>query len=296
MNRFGPVLHFAIACEQFPFSLPITRPVLSVLLLCLAGCGGENSASPPAPPKAAAISWDFEGRSFPNRPDAPNVVPPVVLTENGNHFGRLTATPSDCRTPGNAVWDPCPIIREQIRYVTIPEVEGETRTYSFSLRIPSVGQPATGHDVFYWQIVEPNATGANQYHRSFWFGVHDFGAGQRVFLANRVPPCPGDCIIFQTRGNVPASVIDLGPLVFDQWDTYEIIMTLAVTPKNGTVVVKKNGKVVTKVTNQPTMYLVDTQEVKIDVLDWSGTQGIADFDNLVGVRGAPSTTVAVMVR
>lgn len=263
---------------------------LSISLLCLAACGGGTDPasppeSPPAPspaPPQPAISWDFESGTLPKPPDNPNnVVRPVVLTEpNGNHFGRLTATPSDCRSTGDAVWDPCPRIREQIRYLTVPEVAGETRSYSFKLRLPSAGQPATGHDVFYWQIIEPNATGPNQFQQSFVLGVRDFGAGQRVFLANRVPPCPANCFIFQTDANVEASVLDLGPLVFDQWDTYQIDMTLAVTPTNGTVTVQKNGVVVATLTNQPTMFLVDSQDVKIDVLDWVGTPGIADFDNL----------------
>ena len=286
---------------------------LSILLLCLAGCGdgsdssaspptsppapsaapppapsvAPSSASPPPPPQAAAIKWDFEARTFPNPTDNPsNVVHPVVLTEtNGNDYGRLTVSHSDCRTPGDHVWDACPKIRQQVVIGTIPEVAGETRTFSLALRIPSAGQPATGHDVFYWQIIEPHATGANQYERSFWLGVHDFGAGQRVYLANRVPPCPGNCIT--VAGDAPANIIDLGPLTFDQWDTYQITMTLAVTPTNGTVIVRKNGTVVATVTNQPTMYLVDTQDFKMDVLDWSGTPGIAEFDNVWGMVGAP---------
>ena len=285
---------------------------LSILLLCLAGCGdgtdsastpespptsppAPSAASPPPPPQAAAIKSDFEAGTFPNRPDAPNVVPPVVRKEpNGNHYGRLTATSSDCRTLDDPVWDACPKIRQQVVIGTIPEVEGETRTFSLALRIPSAGQPATGHDVFYWQIIEPHATGANQYERSFWLGVHDFGAGQRVYLANRVPPCPGNCVV--VAGDAPANIIDLGALTFDQWDTYQITMTLAVTPNNGTVIVSKNGNVVATVTNQPTMYLVDTQDFKMDVLDWFGTPGIADFDNVWAMSGAPPTTVADMVR
>ena len=281
---------------------------LSILLLCLAGCGGGTdpespSASPPAPspappsvaPQGAPISWDFEARTFPNRADAPNLVSPVVLKEtNGNHYGRLTVSHSDCRTPGDAVWDPCPKIRAQVVVGTIPEVEGETRTFSLTVRIPSAGQPANGHDSMLWQIIEPHATGTNQFERSFWIGIHDFGAGDRVYLANRVPPCPGNCVV--VAGDVPANIIDLGPLTLDQWDTYQIVMTLAVTPSNGTVIVYKNGTVVGTINNQPTMYLVDTQDTKIDVLDWSGTPGIADFDNVWGMAGAPSTTVAVTVR
>jgi len=135
-----------------------------------------------------------------------------------------------------------------------------------------------------WQLLEPNATFGN---RSLWIGIHDFGAGERVYLANRVPPCPVNCITV-TTGELVANIIDLGPLTFDQWDTYQIVMTLAVTPSNGTVIVRKNGTVVGTINNQPTMYLVDSQDVKIDVLDWSGTLGIADFDNLWGMSGAPS--------
>ena len=302
---------------------------LSILLLCLAGCGdGTDSASPPAPsvappsaapptpsvapppapsvappptpsvapptasppppPQAAAISWDFEARTFPNPPDNPsNLVHPVVLNEtNGNHYGRLTVSHSDCRTPGDQVWDPCPKIRQQVVIGTIHGVPGETRTFSLALRIPSGGQPATGHDSMLWQIIEPHATGTNQFERSFWIGIHDFGAGERVYLANRVPPCPGNCVF--VAGDVPANIIDLGPLTFDQWDTYQIVMTLAVTPTNGTVIVRKNGTVVATVTNQPTMYLVDTQDFKMDVLDWFGTPGIADFDNVWAMSGAQS--------
>lgn len=239
-------------------------------------------------------SWDFENNALPNPPDNPNnVVPAQVLTEpSGNHFGRLTVTVNDCRTPGDAIWDPCPKIREQVVLGTLPEVAGQDRTFSFRLRLPSgAGQPTTGHDVFYWQIIEPNATGTNQFQRSFWLGIHDFGAGPRMFLANRVPPCPGSCITFQ--GGAAASVIDLGPPVFDQWATYRISMRLAVTPTNGTVTVCKNNVLIASVSNQPTMFLVDTQDVKMDVLDWVGTPGMADFDDLTaqtGIVGACGTS------
>ena len=207
------------------------------------------------------------------------------MDTNGNHYGRLTVSSSDCRAPGDLVWDPCPKIRQQVVIGTIPEVEGETRTFSLSVRVPSAGQPATRHDSVLWQIIEPHATGTNQFERSFWIGIHDFGAGERVYLANRVPPCPGNCIT--VAGDAPANIIDLGPLTFDQWDTYQIVMTLAVTPTNGTVIVKKNGTVVGTINNQPTMYLIDTQDFKMDVLDWSGTPGIADFDNVWAMSGTP---------
>ena len=172
---------------------------LSILLLCLAGCGRGTDPSSPPPPQAISISWDFETGTLPNPPDNPNnVVPPVVLTEtNGNHYGRLTVTSSDCRTPGDAVWDPCPRVREQVVIGTIPEVAGQTRTFSFKVRIPSAGQPAKGHDSILWQIVEPNATGTNQFHRSFWFGIHDFWAGDRFYWANRVPPVLGTARLSQ---------------------------------------------------------------------------------------------------
>ena len=120
---------------------------LSLLLLCLAGCARGTDPSSPPPPQAVSISWDFETGTLPNPPDNPNnVVPPVVLKEtNWNHYGRLTVSHSDCRTPGDAVWDPCPKIRAQVVVGTIPEVEGETRTFSLTVRIPSAGQPAKGH-------------------------------------------------------------------------------------------------------------------------------------------------------
>lgn len=254
----------------------------------------------------ADLSWDFETNALPNPPDNPkNVVPAQVLTEpSGNHFGRLTVTVNDCRTPGDAQWDPCPKLREQVVLTTIPEVAGGIRTFSFRVRLPSgAGQPTTGHDVFYWQIVEPNATGTNQYQRSFWFGVHDFGAGQRFFLANRVPPCPTNCFSFQNTATVQAQVVDLGPIVFDRWDTYQFVMTLQAPPTNGTVTVCKNNVTVATLSNQPTMFLADTQDVKMDVLDWVGTPGIADFDDLTarvgtatcGASGAPSPPTNLQV-
>jgi len=252
---------------------------LIISLLCLASCGSGTDPAPPPKP-AQSLSWDFEAGTFPNPADQPNLVPPVVLTEiNGNHYGRLTGSPSDCSTTDFILWDPCPQIREQVRIWTIPEVEGETRTFSLTVRIPSAGQPATGHDSMLWQLLEPGPNST----RTIWFGIRDFGAGQHFYVANQVPPCPTGCTYIPViaKGDY-ANVVDLGPVVFDQWMTIQLDMTLAATPTNGTLIVRKNGAVVQTISNQPTTWLPTglTQDVKIDVLDWSGTLGIADFDNL----------------
>ena len=221
--------------------------------------------------------WNFETGTWPSFPDSIYTVPPVVNSPGGNpnSYGRLTASPSDCGGPPPRNDDPCPMIREQVVMWTIPEVQGEVRSYSFDLRIPSAGQPATGHDSMLWQLLEPNGGT-----RSMWIGVRDFGAGERIYFANQVPPCPSSCISLPVVSFGLANVVDLGPLVFDQWITYQVDMTLAATPTNGSVTIWMNGSIVATITDQPTMYLVDTQDVKFDVLDWSGTLGIADFDNV----------------
>jgi|SRR5215472_639883 len=229
---------------------------------------------------AATFSWDFEtgtypAGSYPGGPMDPNLVPPVVLSEGGNHLGRLTASPSDC---GEAFQTTCPQTRAEAWMSGLPDVIGESRTYTVSVRIPSSGaggSNTTAHTALVWQVFEGDYPISA---RDIWIGVEN----GRLYLANQVRPIP------QTSQTVPlelardgiAQVVELGALVYDQWNTYIVTVLQSLDPATGSVSVKKNGVQMGAITGQPTKYYVNHTDIYLDVVDRNGTLGIADFDNV----------------
>ncbi len=246
---------------------------LIIPLLCLAGCGGGTDPAPPQP--AQSISWDFETGTFPHGsvPGGfiyPNMVAPVVLLEGPPHlhFARLTASPPDCGDTFNTT---CPRTRAEMWMGGLPDVMGATRTYAFSMRLPSSNPP--GQDALLWQTFEGDPPNTN---RDIWLGVQN----GRVYLANAVQPVPQTSQTVDLGGIGGISqVVDLGPIVYDQWNTYQVVVLLA-TDTTGTVTVWKNGVEMGTITGQPTKYFTNHTDVYLNVVDEGGTLGIVDFDDV----------------
>lgn len=249
---------------------------LIISLLCLAGCGGDPAPAQSASGQSASgqfISWDFENGTFPAGPATPTQFPAAVLLEGSPHFhyGRLTAVPADC---GPSFFTDCPTTRAEVFFNSLTPVAGEFRTYQFDLRLPSTGAAGnnTGaHTLMAWQVYFK--TSPNQ---SLWIGV----TNGRWYIANPIQPCPADCITDPLfGGTTPAQVIDLGAVVYDEWESFRVVVLLK-SDTTGTVQVSKNGITVGTMTNQATFVAIEPQELFLNMLDVNGSLGIVDFDNL----------------
>jgi len=243
----------------------------------------SNNASSFSSP-AYVLLWDYEAGTLPTPPSTPDIVPMAINATDGNpsHYVRQTATPADC---GPAYFITCPRTRSecclQPGYNGIPVVEGQTRTYFVDIRIPS-GQSFPSTDLLLWQSFQEPPVSS----RPVWIGIHDFGAGPRFYLGNRVPPCPASCVtVAQTS---TAQVIDLGPLVFDQWIRYQVAIVLAITPTNGTVSVSANGVPKGTLTGQPTLFDSSQLNIYTNVINWFGGTTVADYDNILQMSGSVS--------
>jgi hypothetical protein len=262
---------------------------LIICLLCLAGCGG---ASDPAPAQSApmqsapmqsapmqsasgqSMSWDFESGTFPPAgPPTPTQFPTVVLLEGSPHFhyGRLTAVPADC---GPSFFTDCPKTRAEVFVNSLIPVAGQFWTYQFDLRMPSSG--AAGNNTGAHTLMACQVHFTTPPNRSIWIGV----TNGRWYIANRIQPCPAECITDPLDGGTnPAQVIDLGAVVYDEWETFRVVVRLE-TDTTGTVQVSKNGITVGTMTNQATFVAIEPQEIYMNMLDVNGSLGIVDFDNL----------------
>ena len=249
---------------------------LIISLLCLAGCGGN----PPRAPSASgqSISWDFESGTFPpTGPTTATHFPAVVLLEESPHFhyGRLTAVPSDC---GPSYFTTCPVTRAEWFFDQLTPLIGQSFTYQVDLRLPSsaaAGSNIGPHQLIAWQIFGTVAGS-----QSVWLGV---ASGGRWYIANQMQPCANPrCAANDPLfgGPTPIQMIDLGAVVYDQWETFKVIVGFNADTA-GTVQVSKNGTSMGIMTNQATMLVSGVpQQVFLDVLDVPGNLGIVDFDNL----------------
>lgn len=248
---------------------------LIISLLCLVGC---SSGSDPAPLQAAqSISWDFESAAFPHPQSTPTQFPAVVLLEGSPHFhyGRLTALPSDC---GPSYFTSCPTTRAEGLFNEITVADGTTMTFLVDLRLPSSGTGGSNtgtHTLMVGQLFANTAGG-----RSVWLGVN---TSNHWYIANEMQPCsnPGCAAIDPLFGDSTLiQMIDLGAVVYDQWESFSIVVLISTTTA-GTVQISKNGTDMGTMTQQATALSVSVaQQVWINVLDPGGNFGIVDFDNL----------------
>ena len=239
--------------------------------------------------EATTISWDFEQSTWPQfGPCCPNAIPSVILTENGNHFSRLTASTTDC---GPSYFTTCPRTRAEVVIGNLTSVEGATRVYSIDIRFPSPAQaPAqapSGHDSLVWQMVNPGGPEL----RTSWIGSQN----GRVYLGNPIQPVPHTQYEVNL-GNIQGpfatvQAIDLGPIDLGVWHTYKIVMIESTNPAVGRLMAYRDGVWIGTLANQATIRNLTYTEIYIDVVEAQGNMtGVADFDNasLATVPVAPT--------
>jgi hypothetical protein len=208
---------------------------------------------------AAAVAYDFEDGVVPN-PDSlmPNKVPATILAEpGGNRFLRMTATPEDCGPRFNTT---CPWTRAELWIGGAPVTVNQTVTYSFSIRIPAADNPS-GQDNVLWQLfqgyrIDPNGG------RTIWLGVRD----GRVYVGN-------------DAGGM-ARRMDVGPLQYDVWVKYSVVVHLSDDP-SGRVDVYADGQHIGSLVGQPTvLFGAYVSDMFLNVVDFGGVRGTADFDDV----------------
>jgi hypothetical protein len=253
---------------------------LRVLIVVALGLWGS-------PAGATKISWDFENGGWPGSgPLCCNAIPTIINATGGNpnHYARLTASPADC---GSAFFTTCPRTRAESFIGQLPDVAGDTRTYSIDIRFPSGIQPMTGHDALIWQSF---SNGSTSEHRTTWIGTQN----GRIYIANPVTPVPNTQYTvnlgpIQGPGST-VQAVDLGPLVYDEWHTYRVVVVQAVTPNPGSVTVYKDNVLIGTMSGQPTLWSLAETEVFVNYVDGNGVLGVVDFDNASLATPPPAPT------
>jgi hypothetical protein len=245
-----------------PFA--ITTPVYIVFaLICLAlavphlarGIMGGEPDHAPTPIKYAY--YDFESGEIPFADTLmPNSTPTSILADpDGNQFLRMTVSPSDC---GPNFYTSCPKTRAELFVAAGPNTHDQIVTYSFSMRIPS-RNPADNH------LLVQGFQGYRMtfdYGRTFWLGTSD----GEVFVQNDVGK---------------KQRLNLGPVQYDTWVHYELVVNLTSDPDLGRIDVYKDAELVGSITKQATERTSQyTSDLFLNVVDFKGSSGTADFDNV----------------
>src|SRR5262249_37939879 len=134
-------------------------------------------------------------------------------------FLRMTASPGDC---GPEFGTMCPWTRAEIEIGAAPVYTDTTVTYRFKMRNPSTN-PTTGQDNLLWQLFQWDPSGG----RRLWLGTRN----GRLHLTNPAP----------IRFGGAEQVMDLGPIVYDEWHTYVISVFLSADPALGRVDLSRDG-------------------------------------------------------
>lgn len=94
----------------------------------------------------------------------------------------------------------------------------------------------------------------------------------------------------------PYGQVDLGPVVFDEWHDYKLVVNLSTDPAIGRVDVHRDSVQIATLTGQQTIK-TDTipTEAYLDVVDFGGVFGAVHFDNVkieTGTTQPPPTSAA----
>jgi len=227
------------------------------------------------------VSVDFEDGQIHNQdpPGYPNIVPPVVLTESGNHFLRLTASPQDC---GPAFATTCPRTRSNVSMGHAATAKsGLTVTYAWQMRIPRATNP-NGQNNLLFQLAQDTTAGFT------WIGGKTAWIGSlngRLFLRND-----------QTQTSR-----DLGPIPYDQWVSYSLAVFLTDNPALGRIDLTMNGAAVASIVGEATVIPAgvfgntksgadEWTQMHLQLVDFIGVFGTVDYDNVqissVGALGS----------
>jgi hypothetical protein len=232
---------------------------------------------------ATILSIDFEDGQIHNAdpPGYPNLVPPAVLVESGNHFLRLTASPSDC---GPDFATTCPRTRANVSMGHSSVKSGSRVTYSWSMRIPRATNP-DGQNNMWFQLAQdstPTFTGG----RLAWIGTQN----GRLFIENTAPR--------QHDTSGPWTRRDLKPIPYDQWVNYSLSVFLTDVAALGRIELSMNGALVASIVGENTVFKVghfgntnsganEYTQMHLQIVDFVGVFGTADYDNVHIITGNP---------
>jgi len=206
------------------------------------------------------LTYNFEDGQIPNSNRlSSNLIPATVLTEsNGNHFLRMTASPEDC---GPSFGTTCPRTRAELWIGFAPGTADQTVTYNFSMRIPS-SNPA-GQNNMLWQLFQGYRI--------------DPAGGRTIWLGSQ----SGKLYVANQSGSGGVQRVELGSIQYDRWVNFSLVVYLSADPSLGRVDVYMDGNLIGSITEQATVlftqYLTD---MFLNIVDFNGAAGTADFDNL----------------
>jgi len=206
------------------------------------------------------LAYNFEDGLIPNADSLmPNKIPTTILTEsNGNHFLRMTASPEDC---GTSFFTSCSRTRAELWIGSAPDTINQMVTYSFSMRIPS-SNPA-GQDNMLWQLFQGYRI--------------DPAGGRTIWLGSQ----SGKLYVANQSGSGGVQRVELGSIQYDRWVNFSLVVYLSADPSLGRVDVYMDGNLIGSITEQATVlftqYLTD---MFLNIVDFNGAAGTADFDNL----------------
>jgi hypothetical protein len=182
----------------------------------------------------------------------------------------MTAVPEDC---GPNYFTSCPRTRAELLMGHAPDMVNQTVAYSFSMRIPSsnpTGQSNLLVQLFQGYGFDPNGG------KTVWIGSQN----GRLFVQRENWQEPGS-------GQVR---LDLGPISYDTWVNYSLVVYLSGDPTLGRVDVYIDGRLSGTITGHSTV-LSTTQvtDMFLNVIDFNGVKGIADYDNVQISTGGVAT-------
>ena len=202
------------------------------------------------------MAYNFEDGQIPNSNRlSSNLIPATVLTEsNGNHFLRMTASPEDC---GPSFGTTCPRTRAELWIGFAPGTADQMVTYNFSMRIPSSN--SGGRNNLLMQLFQGLADIVNS-GKTIWIGSQN----GRLFLEN----------------DLTHTTADLGVISYDQWMNFSLVVYLTTNPSQGRADAYRNGALPGSIVGEATEKIADITNMYLDVIDFGGVLGIADFDNV----------------
>ena len=138
-----------------------------------------------------------------------------------------------------------------------PGTADQMVTYNFSMRIPSSN--SGGRNNLLMQLFQGLADIVNS-GKTIWIGSQN----GRLFLEN----------------DLTHTTADLGVISYDQWMNFSLVVYLTTNPSQGRADAYRNGALPGSIVGEATEKIADITNMYLDVIDFGGVLGIADFDNV----------------
>jgi len=192
----------------------------------------------------------------------------ILVDPDQNRFLRMTVSSSDCGQEYNTT---CPWNRAELLVGPGSNTHNETVIYSFLMRIPRSN--AAGNHLLVQAYQGYRIT--FDYGRTFWLGTRNGG----VFVQNDLG---------ENRQR-----INLGPIEYDRWVNYALAVYLTTDPSLGRIDVYRDDQFIGSITGQATEKTSQyASDLFFNVVDFNGSPGTADFDNVQISTGDSPSAVA----